>query len=96
MTLMLGVVPDIHFASLLLADKLGILEKSIAIKRMEFAGGTGELARALSEGTINAGFGLTNGLISAIVKGADFQLIATFVDSPMKWMVLVNLSSEFT
>jgi sulfonate transport system substrate-binding protein len=97
MTLILGVVPDIHFASLFLADKLGILEKSIAIKREEFASGTGELARALTQGTINAGIGLTDGLISAIVKGAaDFQLIATFVDSPMKWMVLVNASSGFT
>jgi hypothetical protein len=38
MTLMLGLVPGIHFASLLLADKLGILEKSIAIKCVEFAG----------------------------------------------------------
>jgi hypothetical protein len=46
MTLILGVVLDIHFALLLLADKLGILQKSIAIKCVEFAGGTGELAKA--------------------------------------------------
>lgn len=96
MTLILGVVPDIHFASLLLANKLGLLEKRIAIKRTEFAGGTGELAKALTHGTVNAGIGLTDGLISAIAKGADFQLIATFVDSPMKWMVLVDASSSFT
>lgn len=96
MTIILGVVPDIHFASLLLADKLGILEKSIAIKRVEFVGGTGELAKALTEGTVNTGIGLTDGLISAIVKGADFQLIATFVDSPIKWMVLVDPNSGFT
>jgi sulfonate transport system substrate-binding protein len=70
-----------------------MLEKGIAIKRVEFAGGTGELAKALNEGTINIGIGLTDGLISAIVKGADFQLIATFVDSPTKWMVLVDPSS---
>jgi hypothetical protein len=43
------VVPDIHFAPPLLAYKLGILEKSTAIKLVEFDGNTNELAKALTE-----------------------------------------------
>jgi hypothetical protein len=44
-----GVVPDIHFASPLLAYKLSISEKSTAIKSIECDGNTNELAKTLTE-----------------------------------------------
>jgi ABC-type nitrate/sulfonate/bicarbonate transport system substrate-binding protein len=88
----LGVVPDIHFATLHIAKERNIFSKyNLDITVNECAGGTGELAKILSEShQLNMGIGLTDGLIAAISKGANFRIVGTFVDSPMKWVVVIR------
>jgi hypothetical protein len=43
---------------------------------------------------MDVGIGLTDGLIAAISKGADFRIVGTFVDSPMEWVVLLEVRAE--
>ena len=59
----IGVVPDIHFASLHIVIDRHIVEKyGFHADIKEFSGGTAELAKALASGTVNAGIGLTEGI----------------------------------
>jgi ABC-type nitrate/sulfonate/bicarbonate transport system substrate-binding protein len=90
-TLILGAVPDIHLAILHIAKEANIFSKYyLNLTMKEFLGVTGELAKALGEeAQIDIGIGLTDGLITAISKGADFKIVGTFVESPMKWVIVV-------
>lgn len=53
----LGVIPDIHFSTLHLADQLNLFSKhGVAVKVTEFAGSTtGELARMLKDKKVDIG-----------------------------------------
>lgn len=96
MPIELGVVPDIHFATLHIAIDRHIFSKyGLEVQLREFPGGTGELAKALADGKVDIGIGLTEGFVTSISRGSDFRIAATFVDSPMKWVVLVLSSSPF-
>ena len=54
------------------------MEKSTAIKLVEFDGNTNELAKALTEWTIDTGVCLTDSLIAAIASGADEGIISSY------------------
>lgn len=47
----------------------------------EFADGTDELAKALSEGNSNIGIGLTDGFVASISNGSNFRIVGTFEES---------------
>ncbi|MDQ6666938.1 MAG: ABC transporter substrate-binding protein [Thermoproteota archaeon] len=91
----IGVVPDIHFATLHVASDQRVFEKyGLQPEFREFSGGTGELAEALANGKVNIGIGLTDGFVTSISKSADFRIIATFVETPMKWIILLPSNSS--
>ena len=87
----LGVVPDIHFSTLHLAEQLNLFAKHGATVRVtEFAGRTGEMARMLRDGEVDVGVGLTDGLVSFIAAGAGTKIIGTFVETPMGWVMAIS------
>jgi hypothetical protein len=47
----------------------------------EFADGTGELAKALSEGNSEIGIGVTDRFVGSISNGSNFRIVGTFVES---------------
>ena len=93
----IGVVPDIHFALLYIAFEKKIFEKyGLNLEIKEYAGGTGELSNALANTPIlDVGVGLTEGFVTSISNGADFKIVGTFVETPMRWVVLVPGNSSY-
>jgi hypothetical protein len=80
--LALEIVQDIHFAPIHIIIDSGLFTK-YALNHFnikDFAGGTGEVAKALSEGKSEIGIGLTDGLAS-ISNASDFRIVGTFVES---------------
>lgn len=51
------------------------------------SGGTGAMARALSEGEIDLAIMLTEGAVTDIVKGAANRIVSSYVQSPLTWGV---------
>ncbi|MFZ0897032.1 MAG: hypothetical protein WAZ77_21230 [Candidatus Nitrosopolaris sp.] len=73
--LALGKVQDIHFAPSHIIIDRGLLTNHFNIK--EFADGTGEPAKALSE----IGIGVTDRFVASISNGSNFRIVGTFVES---------------
>ena len=81
--LALGKVQDIHFAPSHIIIDRGLLTK-YALNHFnikEFADGTGELAKALSEGISEIGIGVTDRFVASISNGSNFRIVGTFVES---------------
>jgi ABC-type nitrate/sulfonate/bicarbonate transport system substrate-binding protein len=94
--LILGVAPDIHSAMLHIAQERNIFKNNdLKLTIKEFSGWTGELAKALGEeGQIDTGIGITDGLVTAISKGADFKIVGTIVENPVKWVIVVAAANS--
>lgn len=85
---------DVHLTLLRIAGERGLWGRHVPEAQVgEARGGTGEVARALADGTADLGVGLTEGLIAATAPGAGFKLVATVVESPLSWAVLVAAAS---
>lgn len=81
--LALGKVQDIYFAPSHIIIDRGLLTKYALnhVNIKEFADGTDELAKALSEGNSNIGIGLTDGFVASISNGSNFRIVGTFEES---------------
>ncbi|MDQ6724471.1 MAG: hypothetical protein M3Z01_09465, partial [Thermoproteota archaeon] len=44
---------------------------------------------------MDLGVGLTEGFVTSISNGADFKIVGTFVETPMRWVVLVLGNSSY-
>lgn len=87
---------DVHFTLWHIAREQGLLVKNApSAQLVEFPGGTGEVVRALAGGTVDIGMGLTEGLVAGIAKGADFKIVATTVETPLRWVVLVAADAPY-
>ena len=60
------------------------------VEWVEQPGGTGAIAAALSERTLDAATILTEGAIAAIVNGADLRISSLWVQSPLIWGIHVS------
>ena len=61
----------------------------LAVEWVDQPGGTGAIATALSERTIDVATILTESAIAAIVNGADLRICSLWVQSPLIWGVHV-------
>ena len=86
---------DVHCTPLAIARDRGVLAAR-GVDLVELPGGTADVARALAAGDVDLGLGLTEGLIAAIAGGADFRLVATAVETPLRWAVLTPSRSPAT
>ncbi|MGD2167287.1 MAG: ABC transporter substrate-binding protein [Gammaproteobacteria bacterium] len=57
--------------------------------------GTGAMARALRNGELDAAVLLTEGAVAAYAGGAEFDIVATYVESPLEWGIHVRAASDF-
>jgi sulfonate transport system substrate-binding protein len=85
-SLRIGGVPE-HFN---LPIRLGIesaafKNNGIDLQWNDFPGGTGEMCRALANGSMDVCVLLTEGITAAIVKGLDARIIGSYVKSPLIW-----------
>jgi sulfonate transport system substrate-binding protein len=79
-----------------IAKERGIFKKYLPnVELVEFAGGTGELVRALSDGSIQVGWGLTEGILLGVVKGAKIGIVSTIMENPLRWIIVVKPDAPY-
>jgi len=79
-----------------IAKERGIFQKYLPnVELVEFAGGTGELVKALSDNSIQVGWGLTEGILLGVVKGAKIGIAATIMESPLRWVIVVKPDAPY-
>ena len=71
-------------------------KKGVNLIWKEFPGGTGDMCRALREGTIDMAIILTEGIIKDIVNGNPSKIVKVYVESPLLWGIHVAANSRFT
>jgi len=93
----IGGVPE-HFNLpwyLTLRDKEYHAE-NINLRWEDFAGGTGEMCKALRDGSIDMAVILTEGIIRDIVNGNACKIVQVFIESPLIWGIHVAKNSDHT
>ncbi len=94
--LKIGGVPE-HFNLpwyLTLRDK-EYEKKGINLRWKDFAGGTGQMCKALREKEIDLAVILTEGIVRDIIKGNESKIVQVFVKSPLLWGIHVSANSNY-
>ncbi len=94
--LIIGGVPE-HFNLpwyLALRDK-EFQKKGINLRWKDYAGGTGQMCRALRQKEIDMAVILTEGMVRDIINGNESKIVQVFVESPLIWGIHVATDSEF-
>ncbi|WP_339699943.1 substrate-binding domain-containing protein [uncultured Marixanthomonas sp.] len=94
--LLIGGVPE-HFNLpwyLTLRDKK-YHDENINLRWKDYYGGTGEMCKALRDGTIDMAVILTEGIVRDIINGNDSKIVQVFVKSPLLWGIHVAENSDY-
>ncbi len=68
---------------------------NINLRWQDFHGGTGQMCKALREGTVDIAIVLTEGIIKDIAAGNPSKIVQTYVKSPLIWGIHVAAKSSF-
>ncbi len=95
-TIKIGGVPE-HFNMPwhFMKQKEGLMPEGIDFQWDDYPGGTGDLVKALEDGSLDLATLLTEGAIKGIDSGSSFKILNFFVDSPLIWGVHVPAGSEY-
>jgi len=69
--------------------------ENINLRWYDYYGGTGEMCKALRDGSIDIAVILTEGIIKDIIAGNPSKIVQTFVKSPLIWGIHVASDSKF-
>ena len=96
-TITIGGVPE-HFNLPwhLAIEKGKFNKKGIDLIWKEFPGGTGDMCKALREGSIEMAIILTSGIIKDIINGNPSKIVKIFVESPLLWGIHLAPNSKFS
>lgn len=87
-TIRLGGVPEHFNLPVHLAMERGdFATRGVDLQWTTFAGGTGQMTKALRDGEVDACILLTEGIIKDIVKGSPTKIISVYVNTPLTWGV---------
>jgi len=86
--LRLGGVPEhfnlpVHLAM----ERKEFRSRGIKLKWTTYAGGTGQMTKALRDGEVDACILLTEGIIKDIIKGNAAKIVSVYVKTPLIWGV---------
>jgi len=70
-------------------------EHNINLRWEDFPGGTGQMCKALRNGTVDIAIVLTEGIIKDIANGNPSKIVQTFVETPLIWGIHVGKNSKF-
>ena len=70
-------------------------KNNINLRWQDYPGGTGQMCKALREGTVDIAIVLTEGIIKDISNGNPSKIVQTFVKSPLIWGIHVGAKSKF-
>ncbi len=68
---------------------------NINLRWQDFYGGTGQMCKALREGSVDIAIVLTEGIIKDIADGNPSKIVQTFVKTPLIWGIHVGANSSF-
>ena len=68
---------------------------NINLRWQDYPGGTGQMCKALREGSVDIAIVLTEGIIKDIADGNPSKIVQTFVKSPLIWGIHVDAKSSF-
>lgn len=60
----------------------------------DFPGGTGAMAAALGDGTLDVAMLLTEGAVAGIANGGGYRIVSLFTESPLIWGIHVPAASD--
>lgn len=67
----------------------------INLRWQDYPGGTGEMCKALRDGSVDIAIVLTEGIIKDIAEGNPSKIVQTFVKTPLIWGIHVGSKSSF-
>lgn len=93
-TIRIGGVPE-HFNLpwQLAAEKDVFSSANINFTWTVYAGGTGAMTKALSNGELDVAILLTEGYISAVNQGLKAKIAKVYIDSPLVWGIYTGVDS---
>lgn len=68
---------------------------NISLRWQDFPGGTGQMCKALRDGSVDIAIVLTEGIIKDIAAGNPSKIVQTFVKTPLIWGIHVGAKSSF-
>lgn len=68
---------------------------NINLRWQDFPGGTGQMCKALRDGSVDIAIVLTEGIIKDIAAGNPSKIVQTFVKTPLIWGIHVGAKSSF-
>ena len=68
---------------------------NINLRWQDYPGGTGQMSKALRDGSVDIAIVLTEGIIKDIADGNPSKIVQTFVKTPLIWGVHVSEKSSF-
>jgi sulfonate transport system substrate-binding protein len=88
--LRIGGVPEHFNLPWRLAIEEGLFEKAgLQLHWEDMPGGTGQMTRGLSSGSIDVAVLLTEGITKSILEGMSAKILNVYVNSPLRWGVHV-------
>ncbi|QOD61225.1 ABC transporter substrate-binding protein [Polaribacter haliotis] len=70
-------------------------KENINLRWQDYHGGTGQMCKALRNGTVDIAIVLTEGIIKDIADGNPSKIVQTFVKTPLIWGIHVGEKSSF-
>lgn len=67
----------------------------IKLRWEDYHGGTGQMCKALRDGSIDMAVILTEGIIRDIIQGNDSKIVQVFVASPLIWGIHVAANADY-
>lgn len=67
----------------------------INLRWEDYHGGTGQMCKALRDGSIDMAVILTEGIIRDIIQGNDSKIVQVFVASPLIWGIHVAANADY-
>jgi sulfonate transport system substrate-binding protein len=68
---------------------------NINLRWQDYPGGTGQMSKALRDGSVDIAIVLTEGIIKDIANGNPSKIVQTFVKTPLIWGIHVSEKSSF-
>lgn len=90
-----GGVPE-HFNTpwYLASEQNRLQHSNIKLNWKECHGGTGEMTKALRNGTLDIAVLLTEGIVADIIHGNPSKIVHFYVNSPLRWGIHVAANSS--
>ena len=90
-----GVPEHFNYPWYLTLKNKAYSKENINLRWQDYPGGTGQMCKALRDGSVDIAIVLTEGIIKDIAAGNPSKIVQTFVKTPLIWGIHVSAKSSF-